>query len=251
MLSSWKHLGPDTDLGAPESVEPAAQLRAAAREAIRLRIATGRSRPGDRLNEAALSAELGVSRSPVREALCELEQHGLVVSYPNRGGFVADLTDRDVEEVVLLRGWLEGLAARLAADRVSRRDLAELESLVEAMARAAQAVPADAQAFIEADAAFHTAVVSLSGHRRLAGIWHGIDPPVWLIRTRHNPQLPDRAEALVAEHRELLAALREGPAAAEAAARYHVVRGLDHPPRAWAPPLGGLAGRVTKTGDGR
>src|SRR5688500_14409919 len=108
--------GGDPRPGMLDGTEPAAQLRAAAREAIRLRIASGRLRPGDRLNEAALSAELGVSRSPVREALRELEQHGLVVSYPNRGCFVADLTDRDVEEVVLLRGWLEGLAARLAAD---------------------------------------------------------------------------------------------------------------------------------------
>jgi DNA-binding GntR family transcriptional regulator len=84
-------------------------------------------------------------------------------------------------------------------------------------------------------------VIRLSGHRRLAAIWRGIDPLVWLIRTRHDPRVSDQAEALVAEHRELLAALRAGPDAAEAAARYHVVRGLDRPPRAWGPPLDGRA----------
>ena len=218
-----------------------ARLRATAREAIRRLIASGRLSPGDRLNEAALSAELGVSRSPIREALRELEQAGLVVSYPNRGCFVADLTAADVEEVVLLRAWLEGLAARLAADRVNRRDLAELESTIETMARIGRDPAPETQAFVEADAAFHSAVIRLSGHRRLAAIWSGIDPLVWLIRTRHDPRVSDQAEALVAEHRELLAALRAGPDAAEAAARYHVVRGLDRPPRAWGPPLDGRA----------
>jgi len=173
--------------------------------------------------------------------LRELEQAGLVVSYPNRGCFVADLTAADVEEVVLLRAWLEGLAARLAADRVNRRDLAELESTIETMARIGRDPAPETQAFVEADAAFHSAVIRLSGHRRLAAIWSGIDPLVWLIRTRHDPRVSDQAEALVAEHRELLAALRAGPDAAEAAARYHVVRGLDRPPRAWGPPLDGRA----------
>jgi DNA-binding GntR family transcriptional regulator len=208
-----------------------AGMRAVARAAIRRLIASGALRPGDRLTEAALSARIGVSRSPIREALRELEQQGLVVSYPNRGSFVVDLDDEDAEEVILLRGWLEGLAARLASDRMSRLDFRQLEDYVQAMAAGD---PAHPQALVEADAAFHTAVVRLSGHRRLYAIWQGIDPLVWLMRIRRDRRTPDEAESIAAEHREVIAALREGPDAAEAAARYHVVRGLDRPPRAWA-----------------
>ena len=119
------------------------------------------------------------------------------------------------------------------------------------MARAGEASTPDTQAFVEADAAFHTALIRLSGHRRLAAIWHGIDPLVWLIRTRHDPRIGVQGAVLVAEHRELLAALRLGPDDAEAAARYHVVRGLERPPRGWGPALDCRLGGSAPAGDAR
>src|SRR5919199_1225673 len=98
-------------------------LRERARAGIREAIASGELQPGDQIVETAMAAKIGVSRSPVREALRRLEQQGLVEAIPNRGTFVAALDEADVEEIVLLRGALEGLAARLAADRMGRRDL--------------------------------------------------------------------------------------------------------------------------------
>jgi DNA-binding GntR family transcriptional regulator len=210
-------------------------MRGVARDAIRRLIASGTLAAGVRLVEASLSSQIGVSRSPIREALRELEQQGLVVSYPGRGCFVADLSEDDVSEVILLRAWLEGLAARLASDRMNRLDFAQLESLVASMERAAEAQPFHREALVEADAAYHTAVVRLSGHRRLLGVWQGIDPLVWLMRVRRDDPGTDPT-AVAAEHRELITALREGPEAAETAARYHVVRGLDQPPPSWAAP---------------
>ena len=212
-------------------------MRAVAREAIRRRIASGVLQPGERLTESVLSTELGVSRSPLREALRELEQQGLVVSYPKRGSFVADLSEEDVAEVILLRAWLEGLAARLASERMNRLDFRHLEGLVETMEGAGQEEGALREALVEADAAYHTAVVRFSGHRRLLGVWQGIDPLVWLMRVRRDDPGPDPV-AVAAEHRELIAALREGPEEAEMAARYHVVRGLDERPRAWVASAG-------------
>jgi DNA-binding GntR family transcriptional regulator len=232
-------LGPDGPPGAGAVAAPAG-LRAAARDAIRRLIASGRFKPGDRLGEPQLAAEIGASRSPVREALRELEQQGLVVSYPNRGCFVASLTPQDVEEVVTLRAWLEGLAARLASDRLNRLDLRHMGEIVEQMARsdADQVRPR-----ADLDAAFHLAIVRRSGNRRLLAIWESIDPLVWLIRLRGDSRAPT-SEQLATEHRELIDALKAGPDAAEAAARYHVVRGLDHLPRAWAahPPDAPAAG---------
>jgi DNA-binding GntR family transcriptional regulator len=212
-----------------------AGLRAAARDAIRQLIASGKVRPGDRLSEPQLAAEIGTSRSPVREALRELEQQGLVVSYPNRGCFVATLSERDVDELVTLRAALEGLAARLASDRLNRLDLARLSDIVEQMARVGrdQTDGAEqARPLAELDAAFHLAIVQRSGHRRLLAVWESIDPLVWLIRLRGDSRAPSVAQ-LAAEHRELIDALKVGPDAAEVAARFHVVRGLDRPPQAW------------------
>jgi DNA-binding GntR family transcriptional regulator len=225
--------------------------RAAVRAAIRRRIAAGTLRPGDPLREAALAAELGVSRSPVREALRELEQQGLVQSFPHRGCFVATLAAPDVEEIVMLRAWLEGLAAYLAADRMGRADFRELAAAAGAIERARSGPGGrsgrgdvrDPTALLEADAAFHTALVRFSANRRLVQIWEGIDPLVWLIRLSDAAGRGSAASALAAEHHELVAALRKGPAAAEAAVRHHIVRGLEHPPRGW-PATGSTASRT-------
>jgi DNA-binding GntR family transcriptional regulator len=201
-------------------------LRERAREAIRGLIASGTLRAGDRLAEAYLSTLIGIGRSPIREALRELEQQGLVVSSPNRGCAVASLGDEDAEEIVVIRAWLEGLAARLAADRMARRDFARLEEFVDDLGRACQAQPPSMQAIVEADAAFHASIVSAAGNRRLSRIWEGLDPLMWLLRLRSGEHHFRRvADRLADEHRQVVDALRAGPDEAEGAARDHVLLG--------------------------
>ena len=84
-------------------------------------------RPGERLMETQLADELGVSRTPVREAIRKLELEGLVVMVPRRGAYVAGISMRDIHEVFQVRGALEALAASLAAERITAEELEEME----------------------------------------------------------------------------------------------------------------------------
>jgi GntR family transcriptional regulator of gluconate operon len=217
-------------------------LRERARAGIREAIASGELQPGTQIVEAAMAARIGVSRSPVREALRELEQHGLVESIPNRGTFVAALSPVDVEEIVLLRGALEGLAARLAADRMGRRDLRALEDVVERMERYTGSTPAEESAFTEADAEFHSALVRFAGHRRLQRLWSELDPFIWLLTVNDGREPLSRDRAVMArEHRDLLDTLAGGdPEAAQRAVWGHIVRRLPQLPTQWPPSAHGV-----------
>jgi DNA-binding GntR family transcriptional regulator len=205
-------------------------LRTHVRDAIHALIATGELKAGDRLGEEQLSSRLGVSRSPIREALRELEQQGVAVSYPNRGSFVVSLDQTDIDEILVVRASMEGLAARLASDRLARRDFDALERIVDRMEAAARHTPLDTPAIVQADAELHAAIMQASGNRRLIRMWGSLDPIVWMIRLRPLEDRPERHRQVPGEHRELLAALRAGPDEAEAAARFHVVRGLGQVP---------------------
>ncbi|MBI3970611.1 MAG: GntR family transcriptional regulator [Chloroflexi bacterium] len=225
-------------------------LRERARAGIREAIASGELKPGDQIVEAAIAARIGVSRSPVREALRELEQHGLVESLPNRGTFVAALTAEDVEEIVLLRGALEGLAARLAADRMGRRDLRALEEIVERMAYHTGLGPQEESAFTEDDAEFHSTLVRLSGHRRLQRLWLALDPLIWLLTVNDARESGRRdRDAMAREHRELLDTLAAGdPEAAQRAVWEHIVRRLPALPVQWPPASGPGAASMKRSG---
>lgn len=219
-------------------------LRERARSEIREAIALGELKPGDQIVEATMAARIGVSRSPVREALRELEQHGLVESVPNRGTFVATLAAEDVEEIVLLRGALEGLAARLAADRMGRRDLRALEETVERMSRHTGPGAQEESAFTEADGEFHSVLVRVAGHRRLLRLWSELDPFIWLMTVNEMGANGERdRDAMAREHRELLDTLASGnPEEAQRAVWEHIVRRQPQLPSQWPPNGVALAG---------
>src|SRR5688500_11749112 len=179
-------------------------LRERARAGIREAIASGELKPGDQIVEAAMAAKIGMSRSPVREALRQLEQHGLVESVPNKGTFVAALGPEDVEEIILLRGALEGLAARLAADRMGRRDARTLEEIVQRMERHTGPGAQEESAFSEADAEFHSALVRFSGHKRLQRMWSELDPFIWLLMVHREGTRRHERDVMAREHRALL-----------------------------------------------
>ncbi|MEG0952351.1 MAG: GntR family transcriptional regulator, partial [Niameybacter sp.] len=86
--------------------------------------------PGDVLRESSIANELGVSRTPVREAIRQLELEGLVHSIPNKETVVAGITDEDVEDIYLIRSRLEGLAARKAATKITDEDLRQMEEIL-------------------------------------------------------------------------------------------------------------------------
>ncbi|WP_457632880.1 GntR family transcriptional regulator [Oceanithermus desulfurans] len=193
-------------------------VREAAYERLKRRILEGVLRPGARLSEPALAQALGVSRTPVREALQRLSQEGLVELRPGRGARVRVLSPREVEEVYEVRALIEGEAAARAAGRCDEAGLHRLEAALDALETAD---PDDYAAQIAADERFHALLVAASGNRVLEQVFHDLDAALALTRqfSRDLNQTPETR----AQHRAIVSAIRAGDAsAARAAAEAHV-----------------------------
>lgn len=144
---------------------------------LQRRILDGEIQVGSWLRHASLAEEFGISRTPVREALRVLHARGVVTIVPNRGARVNGLSGRDIRELGEVRAALEGLAAELAASRISDEQLAELRAAIDAFAAAVQASVADpiwsasAEARVrwgETNEVFHRLILQASGNRQLA-----------------------------------------------------------------------------------
>lgn len=187
-------------------VEPARRRGLADEVADRVRdaIFSGRYAPGEQLREVELSAALGVSRGPVREALLRLEREGLVDSEWHRKTTVTALSPADIIELDSLRGALEELAVRLVINRASESDLASIEEAAALMEHVG-----DEHQMVTRDIAFHDAVFAAAHHRRLQEAWNGIRSQVHLfLLTRINRSSEDYLSLIPGEHRELITALR-------------------------------------------
>ncbi|MGW0735241.1 GntR family transcriptional regulator [Streptomyces sp. NPDC002851] len=207
------------------TVAPARRRGLADEVADRIRdaIFSGTYAPGAQLREVELSAALGVSRGPVREALRALEREGLVHCAWHRGTTVTTLSADDVAELDSLRGALEDLAVREVVAHASDDDLAAIER---ASARADRA--ADEHEMVCQDIAFHDALFAATGHRRLEEAWQTIRCQVHLfLLTRIGRTREGFLSCVPRAHRELVAALRsrdtETALARFAAHRRHVV----------------------------
>lgn len=136
---------------------------------IRSAIVLGKLTPGQRLTEEDLARELGVSRSPVREALAQLEREGLVVSPPNRGTFVRQLTPQEVRELFSVRAALETLAAEWALPNLVEADLRTLEDLLEQQDAARKS--GGVLAVVHLDLQFHQAIFVAARNQLLLKLW--------------------------------------------------------------------------------
>jgi DNA-binding GntR family transcriptional regulator len=132
-------------------------------------IASGRFEPGTRLVESELAKELGLSRSPIREAFFLLEQEGLIVRYPRRGAFVRGLSRRETEEVYSLRMVLEGFAVERALKNMTPEKADHLRSFVQKMHEIVKT--GDAVAFSQIDVEFHEYICKISEHRVLQHVF--------------------------------------------------------------------------------
>lgn len=173
--------------------------------------------PGARLRETELAERLGISRTPVREAIRQLEADGLVAHLPRQGATIRSLDHAEVVELYEMRAVLEGTAARLAARAASEIELAELAAL-NAELTASPAGP-DAR---EVNRQFHRSLLDAARNRFLLKSMSALQKTLLILGPTTLAD-PDRAVAAVAEHAAVLAALeaRDG-AAAEAAMRRHV-----------------------------
>jgi DNA-binding GntR family transcriptional regulator len=180
---------------------------------------------GDRLGEVELAAALGVSRTPIREALRLLASEGLVELTPNKGARVVTWSAAELEEIFALRAQVEGLAACRAAERVSAAELDELEKLAVEHSAATAAGPArDLDRVYELNSRFHAGVVQAAGGgASLTGVVGSLVHSVVLYRTLHT--FGDEAmERSSRHHLEIVAALRNrDPEWAECVMRSHLL----------------------------
>ncbi|HTX84063.1 MAG TPA: GntR family transcriptional regulator [Streptosporangiaceae bacterium] len=197
-----------------------ASLRDQALSAIRNALVTGQLVPGVVYSAAALAADLGVSNSPVREAMLALVDEGLMEVVPNRGYRPVTLSAADTAEIIQLRELLEVPAVGLAAENDLGDVLAALEDLVEVIEETAAA--GDIAGNLDADRQFHLMLVGACGNRRLTSLVAGLRDQARLYNLRHLAET-GQLRASAAEHRPLLAAVASGDrAAAERLMRAHL-----------------------------
>lgn len=161
-----------------------------------------------RLDERQLSQDLGVSRTPIREALSVLEQEGFVRSIPRRGIHVVRKSKREIVEMITVWAAIESMAARLAATRASAGALAELRRLVEVF----QDDPTDhISEYSDANMAFHRAIVRLGGVELMSSLTDTLFIHMRAVRAVTMTQ-DNRAQRSIGDHRAIIAALEVGDA---------------------------------------
>lgn len=192
---------------------------------LREAIVTGRFQPNERLVEASIAEHLGAGRTAVRAALVRLDQEGLVVLERNRGARVRLVDGREALEIEEVRGALEGLLARRAAERMTPADLAELDSLTAEMRDRVQ--HGDALGYSELNSRFHQRIWAAADHRTAMRLVSGLKSQS--IRFQFQTALrPGRAERSLREHEAIVEALRRRDGdLAERAMREHLAEVLD------------------------
>jgi DNA-binding GntR family transcriptional regulator len=204
----------------------AASLVSVVEASIEQAILGGRLTDGDPLTEAALAAALGVSRSPVRDALKRLARKGMVEARGRRGFAVATIDPDRVMDFLGVREALEGLAARLAAERMPDDDIALLRGHLDDVDRALRA--GTFQGYPEADEDFHAMVLRGARSEQLSSAMEPVATRTRLLRRRSGAR-PDRARQALAEHRAIAGAVaRRDPDEAEALMRAHVRMAKEH-----------------------
>lgn len=159
---------------------------------------------GDQLVESKISLELGVSRTPVREALKQLELEGLVTTIPNKGTFVVGVSTQDILDIYTIRVAIEGISSQWAAERITDSDVKELENIVEL--QEFYASKADILQILQLDTKFHEVIYEISGSRILnhtLALFHN-----QLKRARESSLLTTgRTITAVKEHRAIFEAI--------------------------------------------
>ena len=189
---------------------------------LRERIFAGELMPGSFLDEVALSEQMRISRTPLREALKVLTVEGLVRHEPRRGCFVNEVTEQDLDEIFPVIALLEGQCARLAAAHATDADIAALEMLHDKLQRHAKAKRIND--YYATNFAIHEAIIQLASNRWLAQVIGDLRKIVKLARLQQL-HVPGRLEQSLSEHMAVFAALKaRDPDGAEAAMRTHLTR---------------------------
>ena len=177
--------------------------------------------PGERLMEIPLANKLGVSRTPLREAIRMLEQEGLVVMIPRRGAQVAGISEKSLRDVLEVRKSLEKLAVELACERMTEEDMKEMNRAEEAFSAAVH--EGDALRIAETDEQFHDVIYNSTGNTKLVQLLNNLREQMYRYRLEHIKDEKSRL-SLLEEHQRMMAALRSRDVElAKKAAGEHIV----------------------------
>lgn len=196
---------------------------------IRDDILQGKYQEHDELREITLGKELGVSRTPVREALRQLELEGLVTIIPNKGAYVTGITPKDVRDIYAIRSTLEGLCARWATEHITDEQLNDLEEILMLSEFRIKREGADnAEQISMLDEKFHSILYEASGSRILGKLLSDFHKYVQTAR-KSSVVSEERARKSIREHRQILRAIQEKDGdSAEQLANEHILHVMQH-----------------------
>ncbi|MBP7254194.1 MAG: GntR family transcriptional regulator [Negativicutes bacterium] len=191
---------------APIRLDSYQPLREVVCETLREAIRSGVLKPGERLMEIQLADELGVSRTPVREAMRKLELEGYVIMLPRRGTYVANISIRDINEVFEIRTTLDALASGLAAERITEEELEQLERLLVSIGENIET--RNMKKVVEDDMEFHDILYKASRNQRLVGIISNLREQMTRFRSM-SMSYPGRLKKTLEEHSRLVEAIAQ------------------------------------------
>ena len=191
---------------------------------LKSRIIKGSFKPGEKLFETKIAEQLGVSRTPVREALRQLATAGFVKMSPNQVIVVNDISIKDLREVLQIRGVLEGLASRLATNLMTEEKINELENCNKNMEK--YLVQNNILAFSKESDKFHQLILSTCGNDRLVHVRKNLAEQIYRFRNI-SLHIPGRLESALKEHKEIAEALKQKDAnRADAMSQKHIANVL-------------------------
>lgn len=187
---------------------------------LREMIMSGELKEGDKIKEDGFCAILGISKTPLREALRVLSAEGLITLVPNRGAYVSKPTIDEIVEMFDVMSVLEGVCARTAAEKMTDKDLARIEKLHRKLEESHKS--RNQKQYIRHNHTYHSFIQELAGNRTLNQVVNGLRKKILLYRFQ-SLNLPERFDQSIREHRSLLEAFRDrDPARAEALMRSHL-----------------------------
>jgi len=174
---------------------------------LRQAILRGELKPGERLMEIQLANKLGVSRTPIREAIRKLELEGLVLMIPRKGAEVAEITEKSLKDVLEIRRALEDLAVRLACEKITKEELKELKKAGDEFKKVLKSQ--DITEVAEADVRFHDVIYMATDNPKLIQLLNNFREQMYRFRVEYLKKAEVRPQ-LLAEHDEIIKYITEG-----------------------------------------
>ena len=182
-------------------------LRDVVFQTLRQAILKGELKPGERLMEIQLAQKLGVSRTPVREAIRKLELEGLVLMIPRKGAEVAQITEKNMQDVLEVRKALEELSVQLACERITPEQVEEMKMAAEDFRKVLKS--GDVTKIAEADVKFHDIIFAATNNQRLITLLNNLREQMYRFRVEYLKQ-KECYPQLLEEHDKLIALISGG-----------------------------------------